>query len=82
MTDDCTFMDVVEELILMEIGGASIVLVQKLLRIMKVMICWVEVNGPLEGRLVIVYIIDDHVMIGVRLMVCLDRGAACVALVL
>ncbi len=72
----------VEELILMEIGGACIALVQELLGVMEVMICGVEINGPLEVGLVLVYVLDEHVMVGVRLVVCLDGGAACVALVL
>lgn len=75
-------MDVGELILLVIGGGSSIALVQELGGVMKMMICWVEINGPLEVGLVLVYIIDDHVMVGVSLMVCLDGRAACVALVL
>jgi hypothetical protein len=74
LTDDCAIVVIDKQFILMVIdGSAIIVLIQELLRVLlHLMILWVEVNGSLEVRLVLVDIVNDHFIVGVSFVICLD----------
>ena len=84
LANDCSIL-VIDNLVLIVIyeNPTIIVLVQELLWVMMhALVLWVEVYGSLEVGLVLVNIFNDHVVIGMSLVVSLDWRAACVALVL